>query len=288
MKKYILLLMIPLFFACGREARKQAENLQSVNDSLMNQTLQKDEAINDFIASINDIQSTLDTIKMKENIISLSTDRGGELKVTAREQIKSDIQTIYSLMQKNKQTLRDLQAKLKSSGMQVAELQKLIDRINGELTLKNAEIEELREKLAKLNITVDEANLQIEGLNETVKSQSEKISTQTQVIDEQTTALNTAYYIIGTAKDLKAKEVIKGDILKGKVLMDDFKKENFTRIDIRKTTEIPILSKKAEVLSNHPTTSYKLTGDKKMVQALQITDPKAFWGVTKYLVIVTD
>ncbi|TSA29814.1 MAG: hypothetical protein D4R67_01495 [Bacteroidetes bacterium] len=288
MKKYFLLLLIPVFFACGRQAKKQAEELQSRNDSLMTQALQKDEAINDFIASINDIQSTLDTIKMKENIISLSTDRGGELRVSAREQIKSDIQTIYSLMLKNRETLNALQKKIKKSNLQVAELQKLVDRVNKEIALKNAEIEELREKLARMNITIEAANLKIDDLSQTVKTQSEQITDQTQTIEQQTTALNTAYYIIGTAKDLKEKGVIKGSVLKGKVLLDDFSKDGFTRTDIRKTTEIPILSKKAEVLSQHPSNSYKLTGDKKLVQALQITDPKSFWSVTKYLVIVTD
>ncbi|MFC2101727.1 coiled-coil domain-containing protein [Bacteroidota bacterium] len=288
MKKYLLLLLIPVFFACGRQAKKQAEELQSRNDSLMTQALQKDEAINDFISSINDIQSTLDTIKMKENIISLSTDRGGELRVSAKEQIKSDIQKIYSLMQKNRETLNSLQRKIKNSNLQVGELQKLVDRVNKEIALKNAEIEELREKLAKMNINIEEAYLKIDDLSQTVQVQSDKISDQTEKIEQQTTALNTAYYIIGTAKDLKDKEVIKGGFLSSKEVLDDFSKSDFTKIDIRKTTEIPILSKKAEVLSKHPTSSYKLTGDKKLVQALQITDPKAFWSVTKYLVIVTD
>ena len=91
MKKYLILLMIPLLFACGRSAKKEAEALKAQNDSLMAQTMQKDEAINEFIATVNDIQGTLDTIKMKENIINLSTDKAGELKLSAKEQIKSDI-----------------------------------------------------------------------------------------------------------------------------------------------------------------------------------------------------
>ena len=88
MKKYILFLMIPLFLACGHAAKEKAKELQARNDSLMNQTVQKDEAINDFIRSINDIQGTLDTIKMKENIINLSTGKTGELKLSAKDQIK--------------------------------------------------------------------------------------------------------------------------------------------------------------------------------------------------------
>ncbi len=53
-------------------------------------------------------------------------------------------------------------------------------------------------------------------------------------------------------------------------------------------TEISILSKKAKLLSNHPSSSYKFVGDKKLVQSLQILDYKAFWANSKYLVIVVD
>ena len=102
MKNYLFFLMIPLFLACGHAAKEKAKALQAKNDSLMNQTIQKDEAINDFIRSINDIQGTLDTIKMKENVINVSTGKGGELKLSAKDQIKDDIMTIYDLMQRNK------------------------------------------------------------------------------------------------------------------------------------------------------------------------------------------
>jgi chromosome segregation ATPase len=283
MKKYFLLLLIPVVIACGREAEKKAQDLQAKNDSLMSQTLQKDEAINEFIASINDIQGTLDTIKMKENIITLSTDKGGELKVSAKEQIKSDITTIYSLMLKNKETLAALQKKLKNTNLKVDELNKMVERLTKDINAKNAEIEALRDKLARMNIEIDEANLQINNLSQTVQTQSGQIQNQTQTIQQQDEALNTAYYIIGTAKDLKKNGIIKGD-----KILPDFNKDLFTKINIKKTSEISILSKGAKVLSNHPTSSYKLVGDKKTVQSLQILDNKAFWANSKFLVIVID
>jgi chromosome segregation ATPase len=284
MKKYFLLLLIPLFVAsCGREAKKKAAELQARNDSLMTQTIQKDEAINEFVRSINDIQSTLDTIKMKENVINLSTERGGELKQTAKDQIKTDIQTIYSMMLKDKDQLAKLTKKLKAANMKVDQLQKMVSRLEKDMAAKSAEIEDMRDKLAKLNIKFEAASLKIDTLNKTVNDQGQKINNQTQTIAAQEEAINTAYYVIGTNKDLKKNGVVK----KGDVLAD-FNKELFTRIDIRKTTEISILSKKAKILSSHPSTSYKFTGDKKVIQSLQILDSKAFWSNSKYLVIMVD
>jgi chromosome segregation ATPase len=283
MKKYLILLLIPVLFSCGRAAKKQAEELQARNDSLMSQTLQKDEAINEFIASINDIQGTLDTIKMKENIITLSTEKGGEMKISAKDQIKSDIQTIYSLMQKNQQNLAALQKKLKNTNLKVSELQKLVDRLTADINDKNAELATLRDKLGKMNIVIETQTVALDTLNKKVQNQSQTIQNQSQTMNQQETALNTAYYIIGTSKDLK-----KNGILKGDKIMPDFNKDLFTKINIQKTTEISILSKKAKVISNHPTSSYKLVGDKKVVQSLQISDIKAFWANSKFLVIVVD
>jgi len=283
MKKLVVLLLIPLFFACGREAKKKAEELQARTDSLMSQTLQKDEAINEFVRSINEIQGTLDTIKMKENIINLSTDRGGELKMSAKEQIKNDIQSIYSLMEKNKQTIASLSKKLKTANMKVDELQKMVDRLTKDNAQKAMDIDDLRAKLAKMNIVIETANLKIDTLSRTVKSQGQKIQDQSQTIASQDAALNTAYYVIGNSKELKKNGVIKsGDILA------DFNKALFTQIDIRKVTEISILSKKAKILSNHPSSAYKFNGDKKLIQSLQILDYKPFWANSKYLVIVVN
>ncbi len=283
MKKYLVLLLIPLFLACGREAKKQAEELKLRNDSLMGQTMQKDEAINEFIRSINDIQGTLDTIKMKENIINLSTDRGGELKLSAKEQIKNDIQTIYSLMQKNKETVAALSKKLRNSTLKVDELQKMVERLNKDIANKAAEIEDLRNKLSKLNSSFEMANLKIDTLSRTVKTQSSQIKDQDQTIAAQDEALNTAYYVIGSNKELK-----KNGIIKSGEILSDFNKDLFTKMDVRKVTEISILSKKAKLLSNHPSSAYKFNGDKKLIQSLQILDYKAFWANSKYLVIVVD
>ena len=284
MKKYLILLLIPVVFACGRAAKKEAEALKAKNDSLMSQTVSKDEAINDFVRSINEIQGSLDTIKMKENIITVSTDKTGELRLSAKEQIKSDITTIYSMMLKNKQQLSALTRKLKNTNMKVDELQKLVARLTKDINDRNVQIEELRDKLAKMNIVIETTQLQVDTLSKTVKTQNNQINQQTQTIAQQEAALNTAYYIIGNSKELKKNGVIG----KGDKILPDFNKDLFTKIDIRKTTEISILSKKAKLLSNHPTTAYKLTGDKKIIQALEITDYKAFWLNVRYLVIIVD
>ena len=159
----------------------------------------------------------------------------------------------------------------------------MVTRLEKDIASKSAEIEELRGSLAKFNIKFEAATLKIDTLSKTVNEQGQKINNQTQTIASQEEALNTAYYVIGTSKDLK-----KNGVVKKSDVLADFNKELFTKIDIRKTIEISILSKKAKILSSHPSTSYKFTGDKKIIQSLQILDYKAFWSNSKYLVIMVD
>jgi len=69
----------------------------------------------------------------------------------------------------------------------------------------------------------------------------------------------------------------------------DFDKSNFTKTDITTLTELPINKKKAVLLSNHPTGSYKLvSNDKKLIEKIVILNFNDFWSRSKYLVIAAD
>ncbi|MCX6247756.1 MAG: hypothetical protein NTW10_08490 [Bacteroidetes bacterium] len=283
MKKYIVILLIPFLFACGREAKERAAQLKASNDSLINQTTQKDMTINDFLQSVNEIQGVLDSIKTKENIISQSTNATGEMKHSMRNQIRNDIVSIYSLMLKDKQRLDALYGKLKASGMKLEEFRKLVDHLQREVAEKDSTLAVLKEKLSGMDQVILAANHRIDTLSNEVQTQGQQISSQTKVIDDQTTVLNTGYYILGTPKELK-----KDNIIKGSKLVPDFNKSLFTRVDIRNTKEIPLQSKKVKLITNHPPSSYKLVTDGKIVKSLQVTDEKAFWSASKYLVMVTN
>ena len=72
-----------------------------------------------------------------------------------------------------------------------------------------------------------------------------------------------------------------GDVLKD----NDFNKDYFTEIDIRKDKEIKLYSKRAQLLTTHPAGSYEMVKDDKEQITLKITNPNQFWSVSRYLVI---
>jgi peptidoglycan hydrolase CwlO-like protein len=303
MKKLFLLMLIPamLMTVSCNNMKEENARLKAKNDSLLALGFQKDTTVMEFVRAFNDIQSNLDSIKLKENIISQNTNGGTEVQTSAREQITGDINAIYLMLQKNRDMVASLRAKLKKSesglagaNIKIAELEKMIDNLTMSIETKDAEISQLKDQLGKLNIKVQDLGNQVTNLNTNVENLSAENKAKQQAIEEKTAALNTAYYVVGTTKELKEKKIIDKSggfigIGRSKTVTEDFDKTYFTKADITNLTEISIFKKKAVLLTNHPAGSYKFEGaDKKTVDKLVILDYTEFWSRSKYLVIIAD
>ncbi len=295
MKKLLLLMLIPamLLTASCNKTKEENARLKAKNDSLLALGYQKDTTVMEFVRAFNEIQANLDSIKMKENIIGQNTKGGTEVQASAREQITGDINAIYQMLQKNRAAVASLSRKLKSSNTKNAELEKMIENLNAAIAEKDAEIADLKDQLGKLNIKVADLGNQVTNLNTSLDNVSADNKAKQLVIDEKTAALNTGYYVMGTAKELMDKKIIDktgGFIGLGrtKTLTPEFDKSNFTKIDITTLTEIPVNAKKATLLSTHPSNSYKFeSADNKKVDKLVILNYGNFWNKSKYLVIIT-
>ena len=252
------------------------DSIENVSSNLNGKLNEKDAAIQELVSSFNEIQENLNAIKEKEKIISKVTS-DGDVK-SKEDQIKEDIQSIYDLMAKNKDRIGSLSKKLKNSKLQIDGLEKMIENMQATLSLKDSEIEELKTKIEGLNV-------ELSNLTTNYKAVENESNQKTEII-------NTAFYAIGTSKELKEKNVITkegGLIGLGKTtkLSSDFNKEYFTKINIEKTTSINLGAKKIKILTTHPSNSYKLIGEKP-IEKLEITNTKEFWSASKSLVIILD
>lgn len=285
MKRLILVaLLIPILFGCDNK-KKEYESLRMRYDSIMALGFTKDTALIGYMESFNAIQANLDSIKMVEMIISQSTSMEGEVQTDVKAQINRDINLIYEKLQQNKKTIAELRSKLKKSNSRVGVLEEMIDRMTRQMEQKDVEIAGLSDKLERMNI-------QIEILSTSVGNLAAEGEAKSQTISEQTEAMNTAYYVIGTKKELRDQNIITMEggfagIGRNKKIKDDFNSEYFTRIDITKFHSIPILRRKADIITTHPSQSYKMYGEKS-VDSLVITNAKDFWSASKYLVIIVD
>lgn len=285
MKRLILVaLLISILFGCDNK-KKEYESLRMRYDSIMALGFTKDTALIGYMESFNAIQANLDSIKMVEMIISQSTSMEGEVQTDVKAQINRDINLIYEKLQQNKKTIAELRSKLNKSNSRVGVLEEMIDRMTRQMEQKDVEIAGLSDKLERMNI-------QIEILSTSVGNLAAEGEAKSQTISEQTEAMNTAYYVIGTKKELRDQNIITMEggfagIGRNKKIKDDFNSEYFTRIDITKFHSIPILRRKADIITTHPSQSYKMYGEK-LVDSLVITNAKDFWSASKYLVIIVD
>lgn len=266
--------------SCGGDKEKEvnplADSLQSVNGELSGKLGEKELALQEFITNFNEIQENLNAIKEKEKIVSSNSSQGDAK--SKEDQIKEDIQAIYDLMSKNKNRIGSLTQKLKNSNLKLEGLEKMIENLQNSINLKDEEIADLKTRMEGLNIEL--SNL---------TTNYQEVETENQV---KTNEINTAYYAIGTSKELKEKNVISkegGFIGIGKTtkVKSDFNKEYFTKVNIEQTASINIGSRKAKIITTHPSSSYKIIGEKP-VEKIEITNAKEFWSASKYLVIIIE
>jgi DNA repair exonuclease SbcCD ATPase subunit len=266
--------------SCGGDKEKEvnplADSLQSVNGELSGKLSEKELALQEFITNFNEIQENLNAIKEKEKIVSSNSSQGDAK--SKEDQIKEDIQAIYDLMSKNKNRIGSLTQKLKNSNLKLEGLEKMIENLQNSINLKDEEIADLKTRMEGLNIEL--SNL---------TTNYQEVETENQV---KTNEINTAYYAIGTSKELKEKNVISkegGFIGIGKTtkVKSDFNKEYFTKVNIEQTASINIGARKAKIITTHPSSSYKIIGEKP-VEKIEITNAKEFWSASKYLVIIIE
>lgn len=292
MKRYLyLLLIVPMFVACNQ---KELKKLRTDNADLTVKTAQQDSTINVFLESLNTIEENLAIIREKEKVIDVNAKEKPNKNL--RERIADDITLINDLFEQNKQSLAELEKKLKNSSYQNSKLRKLADRLKLQLATKEKEILALNEKVEGLNIKVEKMGNQIAGLEGTVSDQNTKIvelntlsDNQQAEISDKTARLHAAYYIAGSAKELVEKQVISktGGFLgigRTKKLSEDFLAEAFTQIDLTETKSIPVSGKKVKLVTSHPVGSYEIQGEE-TVEAINILNPEEFWKASKYLVV---
>jgi hypothetical protein len=281
----ILFIVVSVSFGCNKKEKQEIARLTQENQTLMNQSHLKDSTINNVFQSLNEIETNLAVIKEKESVISVKSSAKDEMSPEIRTRINNDIKIINVLMSKNKKELARLRKLVKESNLKIGEFEKKIAELNEQIIQRDNQIASLKDDLSKMNFSMAALNASLD----TMRNEQSQLKS---IIEEKTNSINTAYYITGSKKQLLSENIIKkegGFIGIGKTgkLKPDFDESKFKRIDIRQLTEIPLNTKKAEMVTTHPKDSYKFeTNTNGIIDKITITNPGKFWSTSKYLVIM--
>lgn len=248
-------------------------------DSIEKIIEQRDNQINDMMATMNEIQDGLNEINEAENRVNLI--QNGE-RADRAAQIKENIKFIADRMQLNRELVKKIQRQLQESDFKSVELKKMIANMMRQLGEKDEQLQQLRAELATKDIHIAELDQTIDNLNASVTDLQTESAQKTQTINSQDAQLNTAWFVYGTKRELKDQRILEN----GKALQSSFNRNYFTKIDIRVTKEIKFYSKSAKLLTMHPAGSYELEQDNNQQYRLVINNPQLFWSTSKFLVVL--
>lgn len=250
----------------------------TMSDSLQRIVEQKENEINDIMGTLNDINDGLREISEAEGRVTLA--RSGE-GADNKQKLREDVKFIQERMNQNRELLDKLRQQLRESSFKGDQLKRTVENLTKQLEEKDIELQKMREELDKKDIHISELDETVSNLNTNVENLRTENDQKTSTINNQDRQLNTAWFVFGTKKELKEQGIIDGS----RVLRGNFNKSYFTKIDIRVQKEIKLYSKRAEMRTSHPASSYILDKDAKGQFILRITDPQTFWSTSKYLVI---
>lgn len=264
--------------ACSDDPRTTPEYQQLTDDARRAEArvAERDSVINELFGTFNRISENLRAISAQQG--QLSTPVGGvEDGQGMEERIMADIGRIDELMKENRELIARMRRQASASSSKMSEVEKALLAMEESMREKDEEIAGLKEELSSTN----------SSLATLIAMYRDKAQLSTAQAEE----LNTAWYVVGSVKELRDEGILtkEGGVagIGGvrRLNTADLPKERFTRVDVTRFQSLPLLAKKAKLVTSHPDGSYRLDTT---TDQLVITDPQAFWSISKYLVVVID
>lgn len=265
------------------EQKKQLTMMENQKHSFTELLTTRDSVISEWILTFDQIEKDLNIVKEKEHIITLSSS-DVEFSKDKKQQILQDIEYINTLLDQNKKKIASLTAQLKNSGGAIKGLQNKVAELEASMKLRENEISDLKVALVEKDFEIGQLNTRMTDQQIAIAQKDEKISNQTY-------KMNKAFLAYGTYKALKEKGLVskEGGFLglgKKESLPEDFADSSFTQINISEMRTIPVNSKVAKLITEHPRSSYELIrGKDNKIASIEIKDPEQFWKISKYAVV---
>lgn len=268
-------------------SRHQDEQLALMNNerNSFTETLSvRDSTLNDWLQTFTQIENDLNAIKQKESLITINNSDNVEFTSTRKEQILQDIKSISMRLDENRKKLASLNSQLKNSGREIKGLKEMIAGLESKIVEHQNDIAGLTQSVNQKDIEIDELNILAADLKTTVTEKDEIISTQV-------AEMNKAYIASGSFKDLRDMGIVTKDggflgLGRTESLVNNITDSLFAQIDITELKYIPINSRDAKLVTEHPTDSYEFVreGEDKIAH-IEIKDPEQFWKISRYAVV---
>ncbi|MBO7277616.1 MAG: hypothetical protein J6U84_06600 [Bacteroidales bacterium] len=286
MKKALFIIGLSAIFMASCQNGAMQEREKQLQDSFASVMSAKNAELEAFFQQLNEIETSLNEITSAYSDVVENVSANGETSKDAVAGIKAKISNLGDILAADKAKLKSLNNQVYRLNNQNKELQNFVANLEARIAEQESQIQTLTKELEKKNATIKSLEKDVAGLKEADKKKNKQIA---EIQDEQ----HTAYFAIGTKKELRAKNLVdrKGGFIglgKSTVLANNSDFAAFTKIDTRNTQEIPLTGQKVKIVTPHPETSYSLEGDPKRPTSIRIVNPDLFWKASKCLVIMVN
>lgn len=287
MKKiaYFIALLFVLS-ACIGNNKSEVERLKAENDSLHNAKMMLEEEVNDYFSVLSDVQQNIEKIKTTQNVISVQPLRENTPQ-DVRNKVMQDMAYLNEMIKNNQTELDNLRSRLKKSTFKLSDVEKTLAQLTKQLEIEATKVARLQAVILQKDSLISRLDNKVDSLGKNIDNLNQQNEEKKDVIKSQDQQLHSAWYAIGSKKELRDNKITTSEGLFSaqKVLQSDFNKNYFVKIDARETRTIPLYtSSKVKILTSHPKTSYHLEEENDSFM-LVITNPSDFWSVSKYLVV---
>ena len=280
MKKLTILSVLALtlaFTSCDFETQA-FKDMRYQRDSIQYlQQTQLDELLG-YMDIVQSVDSSFEAIRESQNLLSM-VPVDGEGSQSVKQRVEENISMISNLLADNNARIAELEEKFNESDLKNTKLQKTINRLKRDLKAKNEEISKLYKDLEAKNFKIDSLLVENQMVGQRAAELTALSEAQQAQLQAQDQALHTAYFFMGTRKELKANDINVKDKDSG------YRTSLFTPIDVRTFDRLETGSKSAKILTKHPENSYELVRDENKIYTLVIKNPENFWNASKYLII---
>ena len=238
-----------------------------------------------YMETLWEIDRNMSVVQEKHGNILMGPGTPNESEINVKERIIRNIQTINALMDENRVKLAEIQENIKKYKIENGKLK----RLTGDAEDR---IKQQDEQMAALKVQLTNKEFDMAGLQTKMNESELRNQMLNELAMKYDKELNTAYYAFGEYKVLKEEGVIETrsglfGVVGKPVVNENAPASSFTQIDIRKVTHIPVASKKAELVTDHPVESYEFKKDANgKIDHLLIKNPQEFWRLSNYLVMV--
>lgn len=243
--------------------------------------------------SFDQIESNLAQITATENKLKFNFDEGDiETNANQQERIQSEINLIEHLIAENNRIIEDLNNQVLNKNKRLASVNKKMAGLNKKIKNYETQTAELKKANDLLAKNIEELTVENNFLSLENEHQKFLLEDTEKIIAQKDDTINMAFYVTGTFDELKQAKIVakEGGIIgigATKSLQENFNTGDFIQVDKRNINSIPVYSKKAEIITNHPTDSYELVEENGIVNFIKITNNDLFWEKSKFLVIET-